>query len=51
LRALTTFAEDYPQSRRIYLYRGHDRLLREGILCLPAEEFLAGLMPGKELPA
>ena len=50
LRALRSFAEDYPQSRRFLIYRGRDRLLRDGILCLPAEKFLTRLTPGKEFP-
>ena len=49
LRALRSFAEDYPESRRFLLYRGTERLLRDGILCLPCEEFLRGIVPGKEI--
>ena len=47
LRGLKRFAEDYPESRRILLYRGRDRLLRDGILCLPGEEFLRNLVPNQ----
>jgi uncharacterized protein len=47
LRALRTFGEDYPQSRRYLLYRGKDRLVRDGVLCLPCREFLLGLLPGR----
>ena len=43
LRGLQGFAEDYPQSRRYFLYRGHERLVRDGILCMPCEEFLLNL--------
>lgn len=49
LRALGSFGEDYPQSRRFLLYRGKERLMRDGILCLPCEEFLLSLVPGKEI--
>jgi hypothetical protein len=49
LRALGSFGEDYPESRRFLLYRGKDRILRDGILCLPCEEFLLSLRPGKEI--
>lgn len=49
LRALKSFSEDYPQSRRFLLYRGKERLLRDGVLCLPCEEFLLTLHPGKEI--
>ena len=45
LTALKHFAEDYPQAKRYLLYRGDDRLKRDGILCLPAEQFLAELKP------
>jgi uncharacterized protein len=47
LRGLRAFGEDYPESRRILLYRGKDRLLQNGILCLPCEEFLKALVPGR----
>lgn len=47
LRALRTFAEDYPESRRLLLYGGRARLVRHDILCLPAEEFLRELTPGR----
>jgi uncharacterized protein len=43
LAALRTFGEDYPSSRRYLLYRGRERLVRDGVLCLPCEEFLLGL--------
>jgi predicted AAA+ superfamily ATPase len=45
LRGLKAFAEDYPQSARYLLYRGKERLKRDGILCLPCEEFLLQLLP------
>jgi len=49
LRGLKAFGEDYPQSRRYLLYRGKERFLRDNILCLPCEEFLLSLVPGKEV--
>ena len=45
LAALKSFAEDYPESRRILLYRGRELLLRDGIQCIPCEDFLLGLKP------
>jgi predicted AAA+ superfamily ATPase len=45
LRGLKNFAQDYPESRRLLLYRGTERLMQEGILCLPCEEFLRALAP------
>ena len=47
LRGLNNFGEDYPESRRVFLYRGSDRLLRDGILCLSCEEFLHSLVPNQ----
>lgn len=47
LRALNTFAEDYPESRCYLLYRGKERLERDGVLCMPCEEFLLALRPGR----
>ncbi len=49
LRALRSFGEDYPQSRRVLLYRGKEQLMRDAALCIPCEEFLLHLQPGKEL--
>jgi predicted AAA+ superfamily ATPase len=46
LRGLKAFGEDYPQARRYLLYRGKERLIREGVSCLPCEDFLFALKPG-----
>ncbi len=51
LRALRAFASDYPECRPLLLYRGRDRLLRDGVLCLPVEEFLVQLRPGRAVDA
>jgi predicted AAA+ superfamily ATPase len=51
LRALKTFREDYPEAEALLLYRGTDRLNIDGIRCLPAEEFLRQLRPGRALNA
>lgn len=45
LRGLKKFGEDFPESRRWLLYRGRERLLVDGVLCLPCEEFLLDLKP------
>lgn len=45
LRGLRAFADDYPQSRRYFLYQGDERLLIEGVLCMPCDEFLRALRP------
>jgi predicted AAA+ superfamily ATPase len=45
LRGLKTFREDFPEADCLFLYRGRDRKMIDGILCLPCEEFLRGLDP------
>jgi predicted AAA+ superfamily ATPase len=45
LRSLKTFRKDYPEADAILVYRGEDKLVIDGILCCPAEEFLLGLTP------
>lgn len=47
LRGLKTFADDYPESRCLFLYQGKERIPRDGILVLPASEFLLALRPGQ----
>lgn len=47
LRSLKSFRQDYPESKAYLLYRGKERLMKGEILCLPCEEFLAALRPGK----
>ena len=47
LTGLKHFAEDYPESQRFFLYRGKDRLFRDGILCLPCADFLLALIPNQ----
>lgn len=43
LRALKSFGEDYPEAKRFLVYRGNERLIRDGISIEPANEFLLGL--------
>ena len=49
LHNLKSFHNEYPESRLFLLYRGKERFLRDNILCLPCEEFLAGLIPDRSL--
>jgi predicted AAA+ superfamily ATPase len=49
LRALRSFRDDYPECTPVFLYRGEDRLLIDGVLCVPGEEFLNGLSPNQDL--
>ena len=46
LRGLRAFGEDYPEATRCLIYRGKERFLRDGGICIPAEEFLRALRPG-----
>jgi hypothetical protein len=45
LRSLKHFRQDYPEARAALLYRGECRLLRDDVLCIPVEQFLAELSP------
>ena len=45
VRPLKSFLEDYPQAKACLLYGGRDRLLVDGIPCLPCGEFLPRLVP------
>jgi len=47
LRSLNSFWSDYPGSTDYALYRGKERLVKNGILCMPCEEFLQKLTPKK----
>lgn len=49
LRGLRSFKEEYPRSKIFLLYRGKDRFVREGILCVPCENFLKELRPDQTL--
>ena len=49
LRGLAAFGDEYPEARRILLYRGRYRLVRKGVLCLPVGPFLVALDPQQGL--
>lgn len=49
IKPLLTFKEDYPEAQLMLLYRGKERLIKNGVLCLPCEEFLLGLYPNEPL--
>ncbi|MBI5633702.1 MAG: ATP-binding protein [Nitrospirae bacterium] len=40
LRALKSFGQDYPEATRMLLYRGKEKLLRDGIRIEPCRDFL-----------
>ena len=43
LSGLKAFASDYPEANLILLYRGTERLLKNGVHCIPVSEFLTEL--------
>lgn len=49
LRGLRSFEEEHPDSKALFLYRGKERIIKEGILCLPCVEFLKELWPDRLL--
>ncbi len=48
LRGLIHFQEDYPEAKLLLLYRGKERFIENGILCMPSEEFLQNLTPSQD---
>jgi predicted AAA+ superfamily ATPase len=49
VRALKALASDYPEAEPLLVHRGADRLAMDGIRCVPVEEFLVRLTPGRGL--
>ena len=49
LRGLRAFREDYPEAQAALLYRGQDRLRVGDLWCLPVDDFLRRVMPGRGL--
>ncbi len=49
VRHLLAFRQDYPQAAAFLLYRGTERLMIDGVTCLPCGDFLRGLRPGLPL--
>ena len=47
LRGLRAFGDEYPEARRLLLYRGEDRRVTDDILCLPVTDFLRNLHPSR----
>ena len=50
LHGLKRFAEDYPQCIPILLYLGKEKLFKDGIMCMPCNDFLRKLVPDQILP-
>jgi uncharacterized protein len=49
LRGLKAFGEDYSEAQRLLIYRGKERLKINDIICIPCEDFLLNLVPGKNI--
>jgi predicted AAA+ superfamily ATPase len=45
LRGLKEFKKDFPEASLTLIYRGREMLKRDGVLCIPAEQFLTNLNP------
>lgn len=44
LRSLKTFGADYPEARKVFIYRGRDKLLVDDVEIEPCEDFLLSLV-------
>lgn len=47
---LEAFHAEYPESQLLLIYRGRHRMVRNGVLCIPCEEFLLSIRPESLLP-
>jgi len=45
LSSLKSFIHDYPEAKAMLLYRGKDKIIKNGVLCCPVEDFLMRLVP------
>ena len=43
IRGLRAFVEDYPEATPVLVYRGKERIMLNGVMLVPAEEFLLSL--------
>jgi hypothetical protein len=48
-KSLIEFKHDYPIANTCLLYRGKDRIMENGVLCIPCEEFLKALKPNQPI--
>ena len=49
LKGLKSFSEEYPEAKPLFLYLGKHSLSKDGIFCMPLEEFLLQLRPDQPL--
>lgn len=47
LTPLKTFRQEYSPSRQLFLYRGTERIIIDGIVCMSCEEFVRTLQPSQ----
>ena len=45
----TRSGKDYPQAGALLIYRGRERLVQKGILCISYDAFLKALTPGRSI--
>lgn len=50
LRGLRSFRDDYPTARLVLVYRGSERLVIDGVPCIPVADVLLAMRPGQPLP-
>ena len=50
IAGLKAFRQDYPECRTLLLYRGNRQTVVDGVLAVPVERFLRGIIPNKPLP-
>lgn len=49
LKGLQEFKKDYPDSKVMLLYGGKEKIMINNILCIPINDFLINLIPGKNI--
>lgn len=49
LSGLKSFGEDYPEAQRVLVYRGKEKLMKDGVLCMPCDLFLKSIVPNSEI--
>jgi uncharacterized protein len=47
VKSLLQFSKDYPECKPLLLYRGSEKLVENGILCVPCDQFLKQLSPNQ----
>jgi predicted AAA+ superfamily ATPase len=49
VNGLLAFQDEYPEAKTLLLYRGRQRIMQKGVLCMPCDEFLCQLQPDSPL--